>query len=118
MGTALYIMVLTYYKRIRQAEIYKVNVFITQMHYHSKQLPSDLKVKIYHILNFIMNIFSNFTSKTQEWSSFIQTPSSNIGGIRKYSPYPSRCRGGGRPKKLVWQALVNLLNIGMADYGK
>ena len=59
MGTALYIMVLTYYKRIRQAEIYKVNVFITQMHYHSKQLPSDLKVKIYHILNFIRNIFSD-----------------------------------------------------------
>ena len=49
MCTALYIMVLTYYKRIRQAEIYKVNVFITQMHYHSKQLPSDLKVKIYFI---------------------------------------------------------------------
>ena len=27
-------------------------------------------------------------------------------------------RGGGRPKILVWQAIVNLSNIGMADCGR
>ena len=59
-----------------------------------------------------------FRNSIRKWIKKPETKSTESAYFEFYKNFFTNNRGGGRLKILVWQALANLLNIGMVDCGR